>query len=70
MYGVLYVQPTVAAPLTAVANGTFSSYIHLGHTYHVLLVKSSFKPKPEIGEADLPRVGGDVIAIVKVPGKK
>jgi hypothetical protein len=68
--GVLYVQPTVAASLTTVLDGKFNSYIHLGHTYYVILVKSSFKPKPEMGEADVPRVGGDVIAIAKVPGKK
>lgn len=68
--GVLYVQPTVAASFTTVMDGKFNSYIHLGHTYYVLLVKSSFKPKAEMGEADVPSVGGEVIAVAKVPGKK
>ena len=68
--GVLYVQPTAAAPFTRLSEGLFNSYIHLGHTYYVLLVKDSFKPKPEISEADVPLVGGEVVAIAKVPGKK
>ena len=68
--GILYVQPTVAASFTPVLDGRFSSYIHLGHTYYVLLVKITFRPKPEMGEADVPRVGGDIVAIAKVPGKK
>lgn len=68
--GILYVQPTIAAPMTAIADGTFNSYIHLGHTYYVLLVKNTYKPKPEISETDLPRIGGEVAAMVKVPGKK
>lgn len=63
--GVLYVQPTIAAPLTRIAeDGTFNSYIHLGHTYYVLLVAPTYKPKPELSQ--MPGVGGDILAVGRV----
>ena len=69
--GVLYVQPTVAAPFTNLdPDGAFDSYIHLGHTYYVLLVKAhaAFKPKPKMTE--VPEKGGDIVAMAKVRGRE
>jgi len=67
--GVLYVQPTVMAPLTSIdSRGSFDAYIHLGQTYYVLLVKPDFKPKPQI--TDIPERGGSIISVVSVRGKK
>jgi hypothetical protein len=69
--GVFYVQPTVAAPFTHLdSDGAFDSYIHLGHTYYVLLVKAdaAFKPKPQMTE--VPEKGGDIVAVAKVRGRR
>jgi hypothetical protein len=63
--GVLYVQPTIAAPFTRIAeDGSFDAYIHLGHTYYVLLVTPDYKPKPELSQ--VPAVGGDVLAVGRI----
>jgi len=66
--GVLYVQPTIASPLTDIgSDGAFEANIHLGHTYYVLLVAPAYKPKPEL--TGIPQPGGDVIAVAKVRGR-
>jgi hypothetical protein len=67
--GVLYVQPTVAAPLVNIdAEGKFDTFIHLGQTYYLLLVDPGYKPKAEITE--VPEKGGGIAAMFKVAGKK
>jgi len=71
--GILYVQPTVAAPFTNLdSDGAFDSIIHLGTTYYVLLVKAdaAFKPKPQMTEAEVPGKGGDIVAVAKVRGRR
>jgi len=67
--GVLYIQPTVAAPFTNInSDGSFDAYIHLGLTYYVLLVKAGFKPEPQ--STAVPEEGGDIVLVAKVHGKK
>jgi len=64
-----YVQPFVADPLTDLeADGKFSTQSHLGSKYAALLVKPSFTPRSVT--QNLPGVGGDVLAVTTVTGKK
>lgn len=63
-----YVQPHAASPYTTIGNdGKWETDTHLGDEYAALLVKSSQKP-PATTDT-LPEVGGDVLAIAKVPAK-
>ena len=60
-----YVQPYVAAPFSDIdpKNGRWQTRIHLGDEYAVLLVKPSYSPQATMLE--LPRIGGDVVAIAR-----
>jgi hypothetical protein len=60
-----YVQPYVAAPFTDPdpRNGRWQTRIHLGDEYAVLLVKPSYSPQATMLE--LPKIGGDVVAIAR-----
>jgi len=62
-----YVQPYAASPYTTISNGKWETDTHLGDEYAALLVKSSYKPTATTDT--LPKVGGDVLAIVRVPAK-
>ena len=63
-----YVQPYAASPYTTISNGgKWATYTHLGDEYAALLVKSSYKPP--VTTDTLSEVGGDVLAIVRVPAK-
>lgn len=63
-----YVQPSVASPYTTISNdGKWETDTHLGDEYAALLVKTSYKPPATMDT--LPEVGGDVLAIVRVPAK-
>jgi hypothetical protein len=63
-----YVQPFAASPYTTISNdGKWETDTHLGDEYAALLVKPSYKP-PDTTDT-LPEVGGDVLAIVRVPAK-
>jgi hypothetical protein len=64
-----YVQPFADAPLTGIQqNGEWQTEIHTGTSYAVLLVKPGFDPA--ISTSTLPHVGGAVVAITVVPGKR
>lgn len=64
-----YVQPWRDSPYTTISkDGRWETGTHLGYSYAALLVKSSFIPPAIIGT--LPRVGGDVLAIVQVSAKR
>jgi len=64
-----YVQPTVASPYTPIGqDGLWETDIHLGYEYAGLLVNSSYEPPATTGT--LPKVGGAVLAIDRVPAKK
>ena len=67
--GVWYVQPTVASPLTLIdSNGNWENSTYLGRVYGALLVKKTYKPRPTMDA--LPDVGGDILAVDTVAGKK
>jgi len=60
-----YVQPWANNPFTSInKRGKFSSGIHLGWHYTILLVKRSYKP--EAVTTDEFAVGGDILAITRV----
>ena len=57
-----YVQPTIAQPLTEIAqDGRWSNWTHLGDRFAALVVEPSFRP-PSIAEA-LPATGGEVLSV-------
>jgi hypothetical protein len=59
-----YVNPTIDEPFTEIArDGSWHANITLGHTYAAMLVKPGYKPEPTL--AALPKVGGDVVALVQ-----
>ncbi len=63
-----YVQPYTASPFTSIGDdGKWENDTHLGSEYAALLAKPSYKPPDTM--ATLPEVGGDVLAIVRVPAK-
>jgi len=65
---VWYVQPLTASPYTSIRkDGKWSNWTHLGTTYGALLVRPSYKPGDTTDE--LPRVGGDVLAVATVRAK-
>jgi hypothetical protein len=64
-----YVQPIAAAPFTEIGqDGSWSTWTHTGTQYAVILVKPTFQPQSSTH--NLPAVGGDVVAITIVTGKK
>lgn len=64
-----YVQPYVGASDTVIqSDKTWRSDTFLGWEYAALLVKNSYQPPSTTGK--LPEVGGLVLAIDKVAGKK
>ena len=66
--GTWWVQPTAASPFTDIdGSGDWQTITHLGSTYAVLLVKSSYKPSATT--TDVPKVGGDVVAVKLIQGK-
>lgn len=66
--GTWYVQPYTASPFTSIGrDGKWANDTHLGSEYAALLVEPSYKPPPTT--STLPEVGGDVLAIVRVPAK-
>lgn len=67
--GIWWVQPTFREPFTQIqADGSWKSRIHLGTEYAALLVDDRFVA-PRTTDA-LPEVGGSVVAMVKVPGRR
>ncbi|PWU19832.1 MAG: hypothetical protein C5B50_05230 [Verrucomicrobia bacterium] len=63
-----YIQPAKDNPYTEIGDeGEFSTDIHGGTEYAALLVKPSFKPEAQIDH--LPRVGGEVLALVRKESK-
>ncbi|MCG3145089.1 MAG: hypothetical protein HONDAALG_02630 [Gammaproteobacteria bacterium] len=64
-----YVQPFIASPHTEIdSQGKWETDIHLGNEYAALLVKPSYKPPDKTW--NLPKVGGDVLAIATARAKK
>jgi hypothetical protein len=64
-----YVQPFTSAPFTSIhPDGSWTSNIHLGEEYAVLLVGGEYEPPATT--LGLPRVGGEIIAIVRVPAAR
>ncbi len=64
-----YVQPTTDNPYTSIAaDGSWTTWTHLGDRYAVLLVEPSFQPPSTAGS--LPEVGDEVIARVQKNAKK
>jgi len=64
-----YVQPTAAEPLTDIdEDGKWEAKTHGGLEYAVLLVKPSFKPPATCDT--LPKVGPNILAVVKKKPKK
>jgi hypothetical protein len=64
-----YVQPFEASPDTLIgADNKWETDTHLGSQYAALLVKSSYKPPAKTGT--LPKLGGPVLALVRVPAKR
>jgi hypothetical protein len=64
-----FVQPVATEPLIHInPDGTFSSAIHLGTQYAVLLVKPTFRP-PIIADA-VPAGGHDVVVVATYAGTK
>ncbi len=63
-----WVQPTAEADLNKTEINkdlTWENTTHGGNVYAALLVKKSFSPPATYNERQLPKVGGDVIAIAK-----
>lgn len=65
--GAWWVQPTVASPLTEDGSSGWQTITHLGSIYAVLLVKSSYKPPATT--TNVPKTGGDVVAVKLFQGK-
>jgi hypothetical protein len=65
-----YVEPYVAAPLLEPDpyTGRWQARIFLGAEYAVMLVRPSYKPPATMLE--LPRIGGDVVYIARVPARQ
>lgn len=60
--GTWWVQPTVAAPLTDLdESGGWQTITHLASTYAVLLVTPGYKPPATM--SDVPKAGGEVLAV-------
>ena len=70
-----YANPTDTAPTapytTLDKDGRWESDTHLGSEYAALLVKRSEPPyKPPSATGVLPALGGDILAITRVEGRK
>ncbi len=66
--GTWWVQPTVDSPLTDIDDqGVWQTVTHLGSTYAVLLVNSSYKAPATM--SGVPKVSRDVLAVKLVQGK-
>lgn len=66
--GQWYPQPFLGSTETEIKpDGTWSSDTHLGTHYAALLCKTSYEPPSQTGS--LPKVGGEIVASVVVPGK-
>jgi hypothetical protein len=64
-----WVQPYDYAPFTEIRpNGKFESETHPGSMYAALLVNASYKPRAKLRV--LPAVEGDVLARIRIPGKR
>jgi len=64
-----YVQPFESAPYTKISTvGKWRTDVHLGSAYAALLVRSWFRPPAFVQE--LPQIGGDVLAVDKVDGRR
>jgi len=64
-----YVQPYANAPFTEIGkDGKFSATIHGGYKFAALVVKSGYQPEATTG--DLPKVGGNVLAVTTAPQRK
>jgi hypothetical protein len=66
--GMWWVQPFANRYSTPVKNGEWSTPTHLGQAYAALLTRKSWKAPPKLPE--LPRVGGEILAIREVGGRK
>lgn len=65
---VWWVQPLTVRPFTAIEpDGTWKNETHLGAEYAALLVDPGYEPPATI--ANLPAVGGAIIAVATVPGR-
>jgi hypothetical protein len=66
---VWYVQPFTASPFTSIdSGGKWRTDTHLGTEYAALLVTSAYRPPNSTIE--LPRQGGEILAITRVSGKR
>ena len=64
-----YIQPRADDPFTPIdSDGNWENWTHLGVTYAVLIVRSSFGEPPAV-LVSLPAVGGDIVAVAKTPAK-
>jgi len=64
-----YVQPLAAAPFTEIGqDGSWSTWTHTGTQYAALLVRPTFQPQSIT--PTLPSVGGDIVAITIVSGRR
>jgi hypothetical protein len=64
-----YVQPWAAAPYTKIGpNGKWKTVTHGGFEFAALLVKSSYRPPATL--AELPEVGGSILAIARKKPEK
>lgn len=67
--GTWFVQPFDYSPLTTIqSGGKWETETHGGSIYAALLVRAGYKAKAQLGA--LPQVGGDVVARVRVVGKR
>ena len=65
--GTWWVQPLADQPFTTIqADTQWHNSIHLGTDYAALLVEPGYKPKPTLD--DLPKEGGLVVTVKRVPG--
>jgi hypothetical protein len=65
--GVWWVQPDTNKPFTQIQpDSTFQSSTYLGTQYAAALVEPGYRP--QLTSETLPQKGGDVVAIVSVPG--
>lgn len=64
-----YVQPLIAAPFTTISQDLkFRNWTHTGTLYSAILVRRTFTPPSKTWS--LPEVGGDVVAVTSVTGRK
>lgn len=63
-----YVQPWASSPYTSIQNGKWSTDTHGGFVFAAFLVKPGYKPSATL--SNLPKVGGNILAMTKATSKK